>query len=225
MAGFADIELAGQTLQGLSLGDPQAFTDAYGSLSAPVFTLAMRLLQDDGAAQDVMQDTFMELFEQGHKIRDSGAVVAWVRKVTVNHCLMRLRSPWHKRRVQWLWGRSEQDMAHSAGLPGTHQVELNPANPDALTENLPDIEQALARLPVDTRLVIWLHDVEGYTHKEIGQLLRRSTGYSKSQLARGYQRLAHWYQTPPHTPLKSGQPGAVDQVQQSTQRQRTCPTR
>ncbi|MEM8485447.1 MAG: sigma-70 region 4 domain-containing protein, partial [Bacteroidota bacterium] len=52
-----------------------------------------------------------------------------------------------------------------------------------------DMEKALARLPARTRAVIWLHDVEGFTHKEIGHLMGKTASYSKSQMARGYQRL------------------------------------
>jgi len=52
-----------------------------------------------------------------------------------------------------------------------------------------DLETALMTLPALTRAVIWLHDVEGYTHQEIAAGLGRSVGFSKSQLSRGHARL------------------------------------
>jgi RNA polymerase sigma-70 factor (ECF subfamily) len=52
-----------------------------------------------------------------------------------------------------------------------------------------DLERALARLPDTARLVVWLHDVEGYTHAEISELLGGTPSLSKSQLARAHQRL------------------------------------
>jgi RNA polymerase sigma-70 factor (ECF subfamily) len=52
-----------------------------------------------------------------------------------------------------------------------------------------DIEKALAELSPLSRAVLWLHDVEGYTHEEIASLLNRSVSFSKSQLSRGHARL------------------------------------
>ena len=70
------------------------------------------------------------------------------------------------------------------------RADVEPVHLDGATvERATDLERALDSLPAKTRAVIWLHDVEGYTHKEIGRLFGRTESYSKSQLARGYQRL------------------------------------
>ena len=55
-----------------------------------------------------------------------------------------------------------------------------------------DLEAALARLPERSRAVVWLHDVEGYTHEEIAELMGMTTSFSKSQLARAHERLRQW---------------------------------
>jgi RNA polymerase sigma-70 factor (ECF subfamily) len=52
-----------------------------------------------------------------------------------------------------------------------------------------DLDAALANLPSVARAVVWLHDVEGFTHKEIAGLMGRTESFSKSQLSRAYQRL------------------------------------
>lgn len=52
-----------------------------------------------------------------------------------------------------------------------------------------DLDAALANLPSMSRTVVWLHDVEGFTHKEIARLMGRTESFSKSQLSRAYQRL------------------------------------
>lgn len=52
-----------------------------------------------------------------------------------------------------------------------------------------DLDAALASLPSVSRAVVWLHDVEGFTHKEIADLMGRTESFSKSQLSRAYQRL------------------------------------
>ena len=60
------------------------------------------------------------------------------------------------------------------------------------TTSSASLESALNTLSDDSRAVLWLHDVEGYTHKEIGQLMGKTASFSKSQLARAYTRLMGW---------------------------------
>ena len=55
-----------------------------------------------------------------------------------------------------------------------------------------DVERALARLPDASRVVVWLHDVEGLTHAEIAELFGRSSSFSKSQLSRAHVKLRSW---------------------------------
>jgi RNA polymerase sigma-70 factor (ECF subfamily) len=175
MASFSDVQLDAGIARGLKRGDARAQTVAYRVLSPAVMGMAVRILQDHGLAQEVVQDTFVELLEKAHSLKDPAAVVGWVRTVAVNHCLMRLRSPWHKRRVS-----------------AESEVDTEPADPHAAGsrhDDLRDLEHALASLPADTRMVLWLHDVEGYTHQEIAGLVGKTASYSKSQLARGYQKL------------------------------------
>lgn len=176
MVKFADLQLDSGVARALKRGDRRAQAVAYRTLAPAVMGMAMRILRDEGIAQEVVQDTFVELIEKAHTLNDPNAVLGWVRKVAVNHCLMRLRSPWHKRRVT---------------LELVEDVDVT--NGSAHLENMQDIESALGSLSAETRMVIWLHDVEGYTHKEIGELLGHTASYSKSQLARGYKKLALLY--------------------------------
>jgi RNA polymerase sigma-70 factor (ECF subfamily) len=55
-----------------------------------------------------------------------------------------------------------------------------------------DLEAALARLGDTARAVVWLHDVEGFTHEEIAGQMGKTVSFSKSQLARAHQRLRLW---------------------------------
>ena len=180
MAGFADIALNDEVAAGVVRADGDAIAAAYRVLAQSVMNLAYRLLGDRDLAQEVVQDTFIDLLQKASQIRSAGAVVPWVRKVAVNHCLMRLRSPWHKRRAE-----EDVDVVLERG-----------AGQGASDPNVGGrwLESALASLPADGRVVVWLHDVEGYTHKEIGSLLGKTASYSKSQLARSYRRLIDWDQ-------------------------------
>jgi RNA polymerase sigma-70 factor (ECF subfamily) len=140
-----------------------------------VYTLARRLMVDVQQAKEVTQDTFIDVIERAWTVESPAAFVAWVRAVAVNHCLMRLRSPWHQRRAQG-GVDADRDLASDAGR----------------LEGLTDLERALARLAPETRFVVWMHDVEGHTHAEIAALVGRTASYSKSQLMRAYAQLAAW---------------------------------
>lgn len=179
MASFSDIQLDAGIARGLKRGDEQAQTVAYRVLSPAVMGMAVRILQDHGLAQEVVQDTFVELIEHAHSLKEPSSVIGWVRRVAVNHCLMRLRSPWHQRRT------TAEDDGYSEPVDPRAAGERN--------DDLWDLEHVLAELPADTRMVLWLHDVEGYTHQEIAALAGKTTSYSKSQLARGYQKLSSRY--------------------------------
>lgn len=174
MASFADIHLDSGVARGLQRGDRRAQTVAYRVLSPTVMGMAVRILQDEGLAQEVVQDTFVDLITKASTLNDPAAVVGWVRRVAINHCYMRLRSPWHQRR-----GTDESALERQDHTSDGERLE-----------GYRDIERALAVLPGETRLVIWLHDVEGYTHREIGELTGQTASYSKSQLARGYAKLS-----------------------------------
>ncbi len=184
MGSFADVQLDAGIARGLKRGDERAQAVAYRVLSPTVMGMAVRILQDEGLAQEVLQDTFIELLEHAHTLKEPEAVVGWVRKVAVNHCLMRLRSPWHQRRVS-----TDAQTSDDGYLPEL----LDESTTATRNDDLWDLERALGALPSETRLVLWLHDVEGYTHQEIGALAGKTTSYSKSQLARGYQKLSEQF--------------------------------
>jgi len=90
---------------------------------------------------------------------------------------MHLRSPW-QRGLRWVEGLTPPD----AEVRAVGAV-------DAGGGRALDLERALARLGDTARVVVWLHDVEGYTHAEIGALLGGTASLSKSQLVRAHARL------------------------------------
>lgn len=172
MSGFSASRLSDDVARGLKRGDPAAQAEAYRILSPAVLGMAQRILGDRGQAEEVVQDTFISVIERASSLKNPKAAVGWVRQTAVNHCLMRLRSPWQQRR------------------DGAQPVEaVDPSQDGPREENLRDLERALLRLGPETRMVLWLHDVEGYTHKEIGRVFGKTESYSKSQLARGYEKL------------------------------------
>jgi len=159
-------------------GDRGACEHIYRTFERPVRTLARRLVARHAAAEDLAHDVFVDVLTRLGQYDGRGPFAGWVRSITVNRCLMHLRSPW-QRGLRWLDPWSD---AHAPlGWPEVLTVRGEDTGID--------LERALARLPDTARLVVWLHDVEGYTHAQIGRLLGGTASLSKSQLARAHAQL------------------------------------
>ena len=125
-------------------------------------------------ADDLLQDTLIVMFEHLGDFRGEAPFGVWVRRIAVSRCLMAFRSPWHRARVAMESWTEDTRAATEA---------------DARTADLIDLDRALAKLSPVTRAVVWLYDVEGWSHEEIAQAFGRTASFSKSQLARGHARL------------------------------------
>lgn len=153
-------------------GDPMAQEAIYRAFEAPVYNLARRICRTTEDAEDVVQETFLEVFRSIRRFRGDGSLWAWVRTIASSKALMRLRRNKY---------RDTDDLPEDA--PGLRREE------PALRM---DLEAALERLSETARAVVWLHDVEGYTHDEIAGMMDRTVSFSKSQLSRAHARLRLW---------------------------------
>ena len=168
-------------------GDRTAQAELFAVYGRAVFGLARRILGRPDLAEDVLQDCFVEVLKALPEFRGEAPVGMWIRRIAVNKCLMHLRSAWHRYRLPLEGGESTP-------------AEDWQAAPDVPVEQGLDLAKALDALPAEARAVVWLHDVEGYTHVEIGRLMDASPSFSKSQLARAYVRMRQW----------AGRPGEVE---------------
>lgn len=164
-----DIELPGGVVQRARAGDPAALEAFYRACARPATTLARRLVAS-AAADDVVQDAFVDALRGLAGYDGRAPLGVWFRSIVVRRCLMHLRSPWQRSR-EWLEAWLE-----------------TPAPPRDVPGAL-DLGRALDALPPMPRLVVWLHDVEGYTHDEIAAACGRTPSWSKSLLSRAHGRL------------------------------------
>lgn len=167
-----DIKIDARTLARLRKHDPVARDAVYRALGPYVFTLARRMLASSALAEDVLHETFVEIFTKISTFQGTTELVPWARRIAINKCLMFLRSSWVTRRVD---------------LNVTDLV-LETPSADGTPEQR-ELANALDELADVARAVVWLHDVEGYTHAEIARLMGRSVSFSKSQLARAHAKL------------------------------------
>lgn len=177
MSGFLKQKIEPQVLLAARRGSPAAQEALYHAFSTPVYTLAIRVLRKPDLAEEILQDTFIEVLQKLDSFRGEAPLGAWIRTIAMNKCLMHLRSAWN-RYSQPMEGRFKETLVY--GNAGYMQAEAGAAM---------DLDQALSYLSPRSRAVVWMHDVEGYTHAEIGKIMNRTTSFSKSQLSRAHSRL------------------------------------
>jgi RNA polymerase sigma-70 factor (ECF subfamily) len=176
MPRIADVSIPESVTLAARQGDEQALETVYRATAAPLYTLLRRLVRRPAIAEELLQETFVDVLEHIGAFEGRSPLTAWIRSIAVNRALMYLRSPWH-RSLEWL----DAD-------PGRME-DLQSESPAAARSSEPGLDRALMRLPAIARAVVWLHDVEGYTHAEIGTALGRTPSFSKTQLARAHARL------------------------------------
>jgi RNA polymerase sigma factor (sigma-70 family) len=180
MSQFQGIDISSELIRAAGDGDARAFEAIYRACQRPVYTLIRRIIVQPAIADELHQETFVEVLRSIRSYTGEGAFGGWVRAIAVSKCLMHLRSPW-RRNLAYLDAEEVESTSPSLLDPG--------ARPEAQAEASAEVERALAALPPLTRSVVWLHDVEGYTHGEIAKALGRTVSFSKSQLARAHVRM------------------------------------
>ncbi|MFN2432846.1 MAG: RNA polymerase sigma factor [Gemmatimonadota bacterium] len=156
----ADVALAAS-------GDARAFERLYRGHAARVHGLARRMLGPDEAGE-ATQDVFVRAWTKLGTFRGEAAFGTWLHRLAVNVLLQRREAAGiHRRRFESTADALEE-LAAPASVPGQRV----------------DFDSAIDKLPAGARQVFVLHDVEGYKHEEIAQLLGITSGTSKSQLHR-----------------------------------------
>jgi len=160
-------------------GDMAAMETLYRAYEVPVYNLGRRLLTRPEEAEEILQETFLEVFRSLKRFRGDCPLGPWIRKIAVSKALLRIRSRASK---------PEAPFPEDEVLDPRETASSRFGEAGALLDRL-KLEAALTRLPEVTRSVVWLHDVEGYTHEEIAALMKKTASFSKSQLARAHARL------------------------------------
>ena len=166
-------------------GDLEALEALYRAFETPVYNLALRVLRRPEDAEDVLQETFLEVVRSIKQYRGEGHLWGWIRQIATSKALMRIRYD-HVREADEFHEESAVGAGHVAGVGAMNGTAG--MNPGAVPARI-DLERAFERLSETSRAVVWLHDVEGYTHEEIAERMGKTVSFSKSQLARAHVRL------------------------------------
>ena len=166
-------------------GDLEALEALYRAFETPVYNLALRVLRRPEDAEDVLQETFLQVVRSIKQYRGEGHLWGWIRQIATSKALMRIRHD-RVRETEEFHEESGAGAGEAAGV-GV-MAGSGGMSPGAVPAQI-DLERAFEQLSETSRAVVWLHDVEGYTHEEIAERMGKTVSFSKSQLARAHVRL------------------------------------
>ena len=166
---------AGDLIARCQAGDVEAFEALYRQHAARLYTLACRMAGSAEDGEDLLQEIFLQVYRKLGSFKGDSAVGTWLYRLALNHCLDYVRSRQAK------MSKLTETLDADTSFEPTARRETPIARLD--------LERAIELLPEGCREAFVLHDVEGFDHKEVGQLLGIAEGTSKSQVFKARMKL------------------------------------
>ena len=184
-------------------GDADAFAALFLAHKARVYSLCLRMTSNTMEAEDLTQDAFLQVFRKIKHFRQDSAFSTWLHRITVNTVLMHFR----KRSLCQI----SLDEPYSSESGGKARREIGTRDNDlAGCVDRIVLIRAIKELPPGYRTVFLLHEVEGYEHQEIAEMLGCCTGTSKSQLYKAKLRIRELLAHLPEARLANGGQGHIE---------------
>ena len=170
-----------EAIERAKAGDAQSFAALYALHKRRVYSLCLRMTGNTADAEDLTQEAFLQLHRKIGTFRGESAFSTWLHRMSVNVVLMRLRKK---------------------GLPEVSLEEMLEPQEDGPRKDVGgrdnvlagaldrvNLERVIEGLPPGYRMIFVLHDIEGYEHNEIAEMMDCSIGNSKSQLHKARMKL------------------------------------
>ena len=157
-------------------GDSKAQYELYHLYARQMYNVTLRIVNHNTDAEDILQDSFLEAFNNINEYREDASFGAWLKKIVVNRSINAL-----KKRKLILFDH----------LPGADDLtdQGEGIDMDDMQLEVKRINNCMMQLAVGYRVVLSLYLLEGYDHSEIGQILNITESTSKSQYNRGKEKL------------------------------------
>jgi RNA polymerase sigma-70 factor, ECF subfamily len=175
--GFTEAE----AIERAKAGDAMAFEALYAMHKRRVYSLCLRMMNNTAEAEDLAQEAFLQLFRKIGTFRGESAFSTWLHRMTVNVVLMHLRKGLNEVSLDEMMEPQQED--------GPKKDVGAKDNVLAGSIDRVNLERCIESLPPGYRIIFVLHDIEGYEHNEIAEMMGCSIGNSKSQLHKARMKL------------------------------------
>lgn len=162
-----------ELVNGCRKGNRQAQFEIYKLYERAMYSAALRIVNNEAEAEDVLQESFLEAFTRIEDFRGDTTFGLWLKKIIINKSINCLR----KRRAEFV------------SLDGIELADSAAEDHDETLLKVEEIKMAVTQLPDGYRVVLTLYLFEGYDHEEISHILKISEATSRSQLMRGKVKL------------------------------------
>ena len=162
------VDKLNKIIYGCREGDPRAQKELYEMFKTKMFGICLRYANDYDDAQDILQDSFLKVYEKVGQFKFKGSFEGWIRKIIVNTALERFRTKYQMVNIN----------------DNIKEVDRKASNDILADISVKELIKFVQELSPRYRMVFNLYAVEGYTHKEISNMLGISEGTSKSNLSR-----------------------------------------
>jgi len=167
---FSDIDLVEKCIKSIR----SAQEELYKRYASKMLGVCMRYARDKAEAEDVLQESFIKVFENLHNYRNEGSLEGWVRRIIVHTAINS-----YKKNLKII----SKDSDETSNL----NININPDAVSAMTEK--ELLKIINELPEPYKIVFNLFVIEGYSHKEISEITEIPENTSKSHLARARKML------------------------------------
>lgn len=161
-------------LQGCLINNATAQEALYKTYSNRMLAVCYRFAKNKQDAEDMMQEGFIKVFGQIHQFKNSGVLEGWIRRIMVHTCINSLKK--------------NKKFADSVDLIYASNIYLNENNIPSIIQ-AKEVVESIRSLPIGYRTVLNLYAIDGYTHKEIANMLEIEESTSRSQYTRAKSML------------------------------------
>lgn len=167
-----------QLARRIAAGDMAAFDELYQRYHRRLYSLCLRMTNNVAEAEDLTQESFIHIYRNIGSFRGESSLITWLHRLTLNKVLMHFRKSVVRR-----------EQTTEDGEMIEPEIKAAETYSQTVAVDRLMLQKAIAELAPGYRAVFILHDVEGYEHQEIGQMLGISIGTSKSQLHKARMKL------------------------------------
>jgi RNA polymerase sigma factor (sigma-70 family) len=158
------------------LGDPRSFSELYNKYSRAMYNTSLRIVNNTGDAEDVLQESFTDAFHSIESFQYKSTFGAWLKKIVINKSINHLR----KKKLDMI----DIEKTNVGYLPEAEGIDEK-----AIEFRVGEIKNAMKLLPNGYRTVLTLYLFEGYDHEEISEILKISQATVRTQYMRAKQKL------------------------------------